>query len=104
MTRIPHFDLPFRLVGSSYATVEQDSYLDIVNCVTAIVKTPVGFRDDLPAFGRPEILFMNQPIEVDVLQDSIVGQEPRADVLITEQRDAYDQLIDHLIMEVYPAS
>jgi phage baseplate assembly protein W len=96
----PHFDLPFRLSGSSFATVEQDTYADIANCVETIIRTPYGFRDDTPDFGLPVDAFDVQPLGVRMIQESLESQEPRAAVLVSEVPDKMDILIDRLRVEI----
>jgi phage baseplate assembly protein W len=101
----PHFDLPFRFVGStttnkSAAVVEQNSFADIADCVEAIVRTPLGFRNDAPEFGFPDLEFLEQPIVSEDVVELVQAQEPRARVLITEQTDLIDVLIDRLTVEV----
>lgn len=97
----PHFDLPFRLSGNSFAVVEQDTYADIANCVETIIRTPQGHRNDAPDFGNPLEAFDTQPVNVDLLKDAIRTQEPRSDNLVTEQGDAVDTLIDYVRVEVF---
>lgn len=97
---VPHFDLPFRLSGSSFATVEQDSPEDIANCVEAIIRTPYGFRDDNPDFGLDELTFSNLPLNLERLTSQIESQEPRASIILEERPDLIDSLVTKLIVEV----
>lgn len=97
---VPHFDLPFRLSGKSFATTEQDSYADVANCVEAIVRCPAGFRDDSPDFGFEDTTFELVPLNLEDLTTQIVTQEPRATVALTENPDLVDTLVDHLRIEV----
>lgn len=100
MLNITHFDLPFRLAGTSFAVVEQDTPADVANCVEAIIRTPNGFRDDSPDFGMDDLVFTNLPINIDRLTTQITQQEPRAQIFIREQPNRYDALIENLIVEV----
>jgi phage baseplate assembly protein W len=90
----PHFDFPMRLAGKSIATVEQDSYTDVVNCIHAIVRTPSGYRDEAPEFGVPDVTFAMVPAGIDnhlpVIEEAIASQEPRASVVITESMSLSD--------------
>ena len=54
MSDIPHFDYPFRFVNGHARCVEQDSADEIANAALAVLKTPPGFRAELPDFGCPE--------------------------------------------------
>lgn len=96
----PHFDLPFRMVGGSFAVVEQDSQEDIANCVEAIVRTPFASIPDSPDFGVDDHSFDNQPIDTNALTAQILNQEPRATILIEEQTDLVDNLIEHIAINV----
>lgn len=102
MADTPHFDLPLRLSGSSFAEVEQDSYADIANSVEAIVRTFVGWRDYVPEFGIPEILFHNQPIGEELLTATIIAQDSRAEILVTEEPEMFNELVDNITFEVFP--
>lgn len=99
----PHFDLPFRFTpsgGGGSAVVEQNSFEDIANCVEAIIRTPLGYRDDAPQFGFPDLTLIEQPIISKDVVELVQSQEPRATVLIGEQVDFIDVLIDRLTVEV----
>jgi phage baseplate assembly protein W len=52
--RVPHLAVPLRLNGPSLVEVEQDSDEDIDACVLGIMRTPLGWRTDLPEFGMPD--------------------------------------------------
>lgn len=97
---VPHFDLPFRLNGTSFAVVDQDSERDISNCVETIVRTPYGFRNDNPDFGLDDHTFDNQPLNKNAIITQIENQEPRSTIVITETMDLVDHLIDNLKIEV----
>jgi phage baseplate assembly protein W len=77
----PHFDLPFRFVGKGAAVVEQDSLQDIENCVVAALRTPIGFRTELPDFGTSDKTFQLQPLTYSELVAEIARSEPRANVV-----------------------
>lgn len=57
MARVPHFEVPLRMSGPSFAVVEQDSPEEVEQCVLAVLETPQGSRIDAPGFGRPDLLF-----------------------------------------------
>jgi hypothetical protein len=97
---IPHFDLPFRVIQGSISCVEQDSNLDVANCVEAIVRTPLGERKELDSFGLPELAFLMQPMDLDEIKSYIAENEPRAAVLLEQNPDVFDVLIDHLKISV----
>jgi phage baseplate assembly protein W len=97
----PHFDIPFRFSSNGGAALaEQNTFLDIANCVEVIMRTPLGFRDDAPEFGFPDLALLDQPIVTKDLVDLVQAQEPRAILLITEQPDFFDNLIDRVTVQV----
>lgn len=96
----PHFNFPFAFSGSSVDTVEQDTLDDITNCVKVILLTHVGFRSEVPSFGVPDFTFIKQPIGRDFILALIAEQEPRAALMIREAPDVFDNLIDHILVEV----
>jgi hypothetical protein len=101
MTDVPHFDYPFRFVtGGHAAVVEQDSAEDVLNCVTAIVKTKVGDRIESPTFGIPDPTFEAQPLDLGLISDAILTQEERASIIIDQSPDRYDQLIADVLINV----
>jgi phage baseplate assembly protein W len=100
MADTPHFDLPFRFAGKHVATVEQDSLADVANCVEAILLCPVGFRPEAPSFGSPDFTLRKQPIGRDLIQSTIVSQEPRAQIAVEEAPDLLDNLIDRVSVDL----
>lgn len=100
MADIPHFDLPFRFVGSNAAVVEQDSLEDITNCVEAVVRTIIGQRVELPDFGIPDPTFQTQPLQLQAITEAILQQEPRATIAMTQNPDRFNQLVVDVLMRV----
>lgn len=86
--------------GRGAAVAEQDTFEDIANCVECIVRTPYGFRNDSPEFGFPQTEFSVQPIVTEDVVEIVQAQEPRAFVLINERPDAFDTLVDTIIVDV----
>lgn len=100
MTDTPHFDYPFRLKGSSFAEVEQDTMDDLVACIEAALLTPQGFRDEIPSFGITETTFQTQPIRSQQMMDEIVQHEPRANLLMDQEPNKFNQMIADVAMKV----
>jgi hypothetical protein len=82
------------------AVVEQNTFEEIANCVEAIVRTPVGFRQDNLSFGFPHVELMPQPVLAQLFTDVITSQEPRADIVMAERPDQYDALIDRITIQI----
>lgn len=100
MTSVPHFDLPFRFVGNTVATAEQDTLEDITNCVEAVLRTPQGARVDAVGFGRPDPTFELQPIPLQPLIQVLLDQEPRASVLMTQSPDQFSSIVANVVAQV----
>lgn len=99
----PHFDLPFRLHAKGAVCCEQDTFEDVANCVEAIVRTPIGFRQDNLTFGFPHLELLTQPVLSQVYTDIVSSQEPRAEIAMREHPDKYDIFIDRIVVEISTA-
>lgn len=100
MDLVPHFDLPFRFVSDAgvqrAATVDQDSDLDVRNCIVAALRTHIGWRPEQPDFGIRDLAFNNQPLDVNSIATQIFMHEPRAMLLFDQHPDVFDALLAHL--------
>lgn len=86
--------------NQSSAVVEQNSFQEIANCVETIIRTPLGFRDDTPDFGFPDLTMLEQPVINKDIVELVQSQEPRSSVLMSENPDMLDVLIDRITVEV----
>ena len=93
MVDLPHFSLPFRFTNGAAAVVEQDTTEEVAACVEAILRCPIGFRDELPEFGAPSPLFDQAPVPVEELRQAVAEWEPRASADFTEYGDTVDEAI-----------
>lgn len=88
---IPHFNMPFSLVASGtqsgVVVVEQDTVEEILANVNTIAACEIGQCPQLPAFGRPQEIFLQGPPDTTALVAAIQLWEPRA------QEDAIVQLL-----------
>jgi phage baseplate assembly protein W len=91
MASIPHFALPFRMVGGRAVEVEQDSAEDVAACVEAVLRTRPGQRDALPEFGSPDLAFRQLPVDPDDLVAAVETWESRAQLLAEERPDLLDE-------------
>lgn len=91
MADIPHFAHPLRIVGGSAQTIEQDSDEDLLLCVSTLLRTEIGSRDELPEYGIEDLAFM--PDVTGDITDAIREWEPRVEANT-------DQEIDDLINRV----
>lgn len=86
----PHFAVPFRLGGTSFAAVEQDSDEEILQCVEAVVRTPLGSRVlDAPDFGIPDPTFrqLGAGASADEIVAAVEEDEPRVSALADVEID-----------------
>lgn len=79
----PHFKVPFQFHNGSALCVDQDSDEDILQCVSAIVRTPRGFRIELPDFGVPSQVLAEDP-KVSEVERALELYEPRARYHLTK--------------------
>lgn len=90
----PKLSLPLRLDGTGFAAVEQDSVDEVEQCVEAILRTPIGDHIDDPELGVPDVAFRSEGIAEDLL-DAIAEWEPRATIVISEDRII--ELAEHVV-------
>lgn len=91
-TTAPHLTVPFRFATSGrYVEVdEQDTPDEIRGCVYNILVTPIGHRDELPAFGAPDAAFRTFAQDYDDLQSAIEHWERRLPVALDEDPEIVD--------------
>lgn len=93
MAESPHFQLPFRFSGTSFAENEQGSVDDIVACVEAVILYEPGFREMLPEFGIVDPVFQTEPIDGNQLVSMVERWEPRARLMFEQHPDRFDPKI-----------
>ena len=98
MADTPHFALPFRWAPQpdgtlAAAAVEQDSREDIEACFEAILRCPLGFRDELPAFGIAPPVFEQGGPDIERIRGEAEEWEARAGLLLDLGPEALDPLI-----------
>jgi phage baseplate assembly protein W len=82
MADIPHFRIPFQIIGGQAATIEQDSEEDILTCVETILRTQTGDRVENPDFGVEDLTFQTNPAQItEETSRAIKEFEPRADTI-----------------------
>jgi phage baseplate assembly protein W len=99
----PQFDLPFRLgADGNPVEVEADSGAEIGDCVEVLLRTPLGFHDDLPDYGVDMPLFEESSgaVNMDEVQTAISTWEERADVLIDSEPDLLDVFVSRVTINV----
>ncbi len=91
---VPHFSALFTIGRGGAEVVEQDSTDDKAACVYRTAVCPQGFRQDLPAFGIPQLLRKTVPLNLDALQSAIELWEPRADLTVSQQVEALNEAVE----------
>ena len=80
--------------GDDFLVREQDTALEIQDCVTVLLLTPVGSRVALPAYGSDETLFQQTPIATPNLVAQITKWEPRVQVAIGQKINLTEATVD----------
>ncbi len=81
----PKLKVPFCISGSAAEVVEQDELDELAQCVEAIVRCPLGYREDEPEFGMDDQAFLENGIDSEELRSVIERWEPRADLLVESE-------------------
>jgi len=99
---IQHLALPLRLTAAGhYAAVEQGSLDELRVCAMAVVRYPLGFRDDRPEYGVPDPELRQQPIDTAAIVAALGRWEPRAAVTVAQAPvDPADDGAAHLTISV----
>jgi phage baseplate assembly protein W len=90
---IPHLKFPLQVAHGNLAVVEQDTPEDIAQCVTTILRTPLGLSDSIPDLGLTDQAFYEGGADVQEIQQQLAAHERRTDVLITEDPSKLDQAL-----------
>lgn len=87
-----HFSMPFDVdpLTGHVREAEQDSVEDVAGCVEVILRTPRGFRDELPEFGLPDPAFKPQEVTIEAMRVAVTEWEPRAVATFEDQSNAFE--------------
>lgn len=97
----PHLRFPLVLLPDGrLGQVEQDSSADIVQAVRVILRTPRGWRQELPDMGLPNPTFRKGGADLVEIERQILTYEDRADVLIEEDPDALADALAEIDVQV----
>jgi hypothetical protein len=80
-----HLAVPFAIGKHGARTNEQGSQADILASAVNVVQCPEGFREDLPQFGRPELLFNVTPLPLADLAAAVGLWERDATPVVVEE-------------------
>jgi hypothetical protein len=91
-----HLSVPLRRVstpaGLTLATDPQGSEAEVDACVFAAINTPLGWRTDLPEFGRPGQAYRRGGANLAEIERVIAMWEPRADLVALRQAGKLAQM------------
>lgn len=97
----PHFSLPFRVNGVKGAVCcEQDSEEEVLYCVEATLRYPIGHRPERPEFGTPDLTFGESNVDERRIQDALNEWEPRVEMFVDRAEiDKVDELVQRIKVE-----
>lgn len=96
--KIPHFALPFRIVGARGAIInEQDSEAEIMDCVDTILRYNQGHRPEKLEFGIPDQTFESPVVDGRRIQEALNEWEPRVEMIVGQ---SVVDLVDNLIQKI----
>lgn len=96
----PHLALPLQIVAGKAATIEQDTDEHTYQQVEAVVRTPIGQRTELPAYGHPDVLFRMGGVDLDALQASISEWVEDVEDVLDPDHTLLGQLVDQVTVAV----
>lgn len=100
----PHFDLPFRFrydgAGGSAVCQEEGTIDDLANVAFLMVATPLGYRDEAPSFGIPDLVFRKIPVMASDVQSLMISQDQRIAFVFSEDSPSADELLRRLRIAV----
>lgn len=100
MPDIPHITWPFqRAPNGKVRVTEQDSPQHVASCEWAIIRCPLGFRQERPDFGWPFPTFADFPLDLTGLQQALKRFEPRSTAKVTQSLDPDDPSVVHIEVE-----
>jgi hypothetical protein len=96
---LPHFAAPFIIGRHGTDVVNQGSPGDLEARAYNVLVCPIGFREEEPEFGRPELLFKAIPLDTNAIRDAIErwATEP---VNVTESGEIGEPWIRNAIVQV----
>lgn len=80
-----HLAVPFRITKTGAKTNEQGSPADILASAVNVLECPEGFREDLPQFGRPALLFDTVPLPLADIAATVELWERDATPVVVEE-------------------
>jgi hypothetical protein len=100
-----HPAMPFRFAekpdgSTDIVTNAQNSAAEVRAAIEAVLRCPLGFRDERPAFGLTDPTFSQAPLSTDEIRRVVTVWEPRAVLFLHEYGDLTDEAIRHITIEI----
>lgn len=100
MALTPHFTYPFQFnTRGQSVTVEQDSPGDLLARAANVCVCPEGFRDELPEYGIPPLLFHTIPLPIGEVQ-AAVSRWAELNLSVSEHAEALQQAVRNVQIQV----
>lgn len=81
---LPQCAAPFTIGKNGTETVEQGSVEADAAHIYNVAVCPQGFRDDLPEYGIPSLLWQTLPLDLTALEEALHRWEPRANLELSQ--------------------
>lgn len=100
MALTPHFAYPFAFNAKGQSVVvEQDSEADLRARAANVCVCPEGFRDELPEYGIPPLLFDTIPLPIAEVQAAI-AKWAEVDLSVSEHAEGVETAVRKVLAEV----
>lgn len=87
-------------VTPGFETVERDSLDEIAKCVETVLRYPLRYRPEKPGFGVPDLVFAEQGVDLQQLEQAVRRWEPRADILLDQDPGALADMAGRVSINV----
>jgi phage baseplate assembly protein W len=98
----PQLAYPFEISPTgAVREVEQGDIDEIAMSIEIILRYPLGYRDELPDFGIPELSFRESTEDIaSILGDYVTRWESRAPLFIEEREHEWDQMVRQFLIRI----
>lgn len=102
----PQISYPFEIQANGLVReLEQDSLDEVAMSVEICLRYPLGYRDELPEFGVPELAFNPGDSDlISIVQSHVSRWEDRVHILVEERPADWERMARDLIVRVEGSS
>ena len=86
--------MPFQVLGTSIALIEQDTIEEIAQCVYTVLATELGSRDEEPEFGVTDQAHRKLGADFNEIEQAIDEWEPRA--IVSDVDEEWSDITQHV--------